>query len=305
MGHPLMANPLSNRVWNQLACSYCGGSLKRSESGADCSNCGLSYPYAASGSLDLRLKKPRQYSLDFELGTPLLPETGFDFVPLKAIENPAVDFSNVVVPRHLTSEILSYFPKASSDSSLALDLGSGAGIHKDVCEHAGFEWVGMDYDAPQAPILGDGHSLPFKNESFEFILCITVLQYIRYPFVMMREAHRVLKPGGRIIGTVAFLEPSHGTSYYHHSHLGAYNSLQYGGFKVERLAPSAEWSVLVALANMGLFHGMPRRVAQMLISPLQLFHQLWWKMGGWISHKNVEETRVRHFTGSLTFIASK
>jgi SAM-dependent methyltransferase len=300
-----MAHPLSNHVWNHLVCGYCGGGLKKAESGADCSHCGLSYPYALSGSLDLRLKRPKKYNLDFDLGTPLLPETGFDFTPLKANETPAVDFSNIVVPRHLTKGILSYFPKASSDSSLALDLGSGAGIHKNVCDCAGFEWVGMDYEAPQAPILGDGHSLPFKDETFEFILCVTVLQYIRYPFVMMREAYRVLKPGGKIIGTVAFLEPSHGTSFYHHSHLGAYNSLQYGGFKVERLAPSAEWSVLVALANMGLFYGMPRPLAQAFISPLQLFHELWWRIGGLISRKNVEETRIRHFTGSLTFVASK
>jgi SAM-dependent methyltransferase len=216
-----------------------------------------------------------------------------------------VDYSNAVPPRHLTRDILSYFPGARSESSLALDLGCGAGAHKDVCERAGFEWVGMDYDAPRAPILGDAHCLPFKDETFEFILCVTVLQYIRYPFVMMREAQRVLKPGGKFIGTVAFLEPSHGTSYYHHSHLGAYNSLQYGGFKVERLAPSREWSVLVALANMGLFHGMPPRMARALVLPLQFLHQLWWRTGGLARGKDVEATRIRHFTGSFTFVASK
>ena len=286
-----MPHGLSNRVWDRLACSYCGAGLKGSERGADCPNCGSSYPYTSSGSLDLRLKKPRQYRLDFDLGTALLPEAGFDFSPLQANEDPAVDFSNAVPPRHLTREILSYFPKAPSDSSLALDLGCGAGVHKNVCERAGFEWVGMDHDAPQAPILGDAHCLPFKDETFEFILCVTVLQYIRYPFVMMREAQRVLKPGGKLIGTVAFLEPSHGTSYYHHSHLGAYNSLHYGGFK--------------ALANMGLFHGMPTRMARALVLPLQFLHELWWRTGGLVRGRDVEATRIRHFTGSFTFVASK
>jgi SAM-dependent methyltransferase len=143
------------------------------------------------------------------------------------------------------------------------------------------------------------------DDSFEFILCVTVLQYVRYPFVMMREAYRALKPGGKFIGTVAFLEPSHGTSFYHHSHLGAFNSLQYGGFTVEQIAPSEKWSVLMALASMGLFHGLPRALSQAIIFPLQLVHKLWWQFAGLITGRNLNELRIRHFTGSFTFIATK
>ena len=176
---------------------------------------------------------------------------------------------------------------------------------EDVCEQAGFEWVGLDYDAAQAPILGDGHALPFKDATFEVILCVTVLQYIRYPFVMMREAYRALKPRGKIIGTVAFLEPSHGTSFYHHSHLGTLNSLQHAGFKVEKLAPSKEWTVLMALAHMGLFYGLPKPISQAIVWPLQSLHQLWWKAGGLATGKNLEDLRIRNFTGSFTFVGTK
>jgi SAM-dependent methyltransferase len=253
----------------------------------------------------LRLKKNRKYDLEFELGNPSLPVDNSKFHPLKLNPDPELDLSGLRVPRHLTKEILSYFPKAKSPNSLMLDLGCGGGIHKDVCEAAGFEWVGLDYEASGAPILGDAHSLPFMDDSFEFILCVTVLQYVRYPFVMMREAYRALKPGGKFIGTVAFLEPSHGTSFYHHSHLGAFNSLQYGGFTVEQIAPSEKWSVLMALASMGLFHGLPRALSQAIIFPLQLVHKLWWQFAGLITGRNLNELRIRHFTGSFTFIATK
>jgi SAM-dependent methyltransferase len=300
-----MAYPISTHIWNTLICYYCGQDLHKTSTGAACPQCNLHFPYTDSGSLDLRLQSRRRYTLDFELGTPLLPEEGFQFNPLALNAQPEVDFSGTSIPRHLTRETLSYFPRARTQESLMLDLGCGGGIHREVCERAGFEWVGLDYDAPEAPLLGDAHSLPFKNETFEFILCVTVLQYIRYPFVMMREAYRVLKPHGKLIGTVAFLEPSHGTSFYHHTHLGAFNSLTYGGFTIERLAPSREWSALMALASMGLFYGLPRFMSQSIVFPLQLLHNLWWRVGGMITGRELEQVRLRHFTGSFTFIASK
>jgi SAM-dependent methyltransferase len=300
-----MAYPIADNIWNILACSYCGQTLEKTRTGAKCSGCNLIYEYSDSGPLDLHIKKPKKYILDFELGTPLFGSEDFLFQPMTANTKPQVDFSGLRIPRHLTKDILSYFPKASSRQSLMLDLGCGGAIHKQVCERAGFEWVGLDYESSKAQILGDGHSLPFNDNSFEFILCVTVLQYVRYPFVMMREAYRVLKPGGKLIGTVAFLEPSHGTSFYHHTHLGIYNSLQYGGFTVEKISPSEKWSGLIAQASMGMFPGMPRIISQSIVFPLQLFHQLWWQLGGLIRGRNLSHVRARHFTGSFTFIASR
>jgi len=300
-----MNSSISSNIWDILTCSYCGNQLKQIDNGAECTNCDLIYQYTPSGSLDLRLKKRKKYRLEFELGTPLLSDDGFNFEPLMRNVNPAVDFSNMSSPWHLTQEILSYFPEAESPDSLMLDLGCGEVIHKSVCEHAGFEWIGLDYNAPKAPILGDAHSLPFKSDSFDFILSIAVLEHIRFPFVMMREAYRVLKPHGRFIGTVAFLEPFHGDSFYHHTHLGTFNSLQYGGFTIEKLAPSEEWSVLLAQASMGLFPKMPPFMSRSIVYPVQLLHKLWWQAGSLITPKSNKYTRIRNTTGAFTFIATK
>ena len=296
---------LSSKLWKILTCSSCGNELKATDLGAECPSCGLAYPTTPSGSLDLRLQKPKKYSLEFELGTPLLPGPGFPFEPLTFNPNPEVDFSKTRVPSHLTREILSYFPKAHSPNSLGLDLGCGEAVHQGVCEQAGFEWVGLDYAAAEAPLLGDVHALPFKDETFEFVLSIAVLEHIRFPFVMMREVYRVLKPHGTFIGTVAFLEPFHGDSFYHHSHLGAYNSLQYGGFTIEKLAPSAEWSVLSAQATMALFPKMPDFLSRSIVFPLQLFHKLWWRAGSLVSPKSNPQTRIMNTTGMFTFIVTK
>jgi len=303
----IMNNKISNDVRNSLMCPHCGSSLHSSNQGVTCGGCQSNYRFSKSGAIDLRLQKPKTYQYHFELGKSLLPESEFDFNLLLENKNPEVDFSAYNVPFHLSKEIMSYFPGAKTDNSLMLDLGCGNMVHREVCKHAGFEHVGLDYDAEEASILGDAHSLPFKDETFEFILSIAVLEHIQFPFVAMKEAYRVLKPNGIFIGTVAFLEPFHGNSFYHHTHLGTYNSLKEGGFKIEKICPSSEWSVLVAQAAMGLFPKMPHFFSKLIVMPLQMLHKIWWRIGRIVSKKDsaTEGARVRKTTGAFTFIARK
>lgn len=302
-----MRNNLSKRIWDILACPYCGKSLLMINNGAKCPNCHEEYVYSNGGQLDLRLRRKKLYPLQFELGTNLLPERGFDFKVLKKTPFPQVDFTKIKVPWHLTEELMSYFPTAKGNNSIMLDLGCGSTVHREVCEHAGFEYVGLDYDSSDAQILGDAHAIPFRDNSFEFILSIAVLEHIRYPFVMMKETYRVLKPGGKFIGTVAFLEPFHDDSFYHHTHLGTYNSLKSAAFEIEHIAPSADWSVLIAQANMSLFPKLPRLFSKSLVLPLHLLHRIWWKLGYLVTHsdKVSEKYRILHTTGVFSFIATK
>jgi SAM-dependent methyltransferase len=302
-----MAYKISNVLWNAIACPYCGATLQQQKLNQKiiCNDCQSEYSYTKSGSLDLRLQQQKTYQYDCTLGTSLLPKSGFHFGKLLENSNPEIDYSNYDIPSHLSKEIMSYFPKAKNNKSLMLDLGCGNMVHKNVCEHANFEHVGLDYGAEEALILGDAHALPFKNESFEFILSSAVLEHIRYPFIAMKEAYRVLKPNGIFIGSVAFLEPFHGDSFYHHSHLGTYNSLKEGGFKIEYICPNDKWSVLDAQASMALFPKMPRFFSKLLVMPIQVFHKIWWKIGGIISNKATEETRVRNTAGAFIFIVRK
>lgn len=303
-----MTFPLSNNVWNTLKCSYCGESLNKTALGAECPGCSLQYPYTPAGALDLRLKKTKKYDLQFELGVPFAPDDELQVRPLKAASTPQVDFSDMRVPTHMTKELMSYFPKAKSHNSLMLDLACGAAVHKGLCETAGFEWVGADYDdSSRAPILADAHALPFEDNTFECILSVAAIQLFRYPLVMMKEAYRVLKPNGIFLGTVAFLEPFHDDGFYHHTHRGAINSLQYGGFTVEKLAPSEQWSALVAQASMGLFPKMPRFMSRSIVYPVHLLHKLWWQTGSLITRNpNADKyVRIRNNTAAFAFVASK
>lgn len=205
----------------------------------------------------------------------------------------------------MTDELLSHFPSASDDDSLMLDLGCGNGVHRTICEHAGFEWIGIDIESQAAPYLSDAHALPFENNTFEFVLSIAVLEHIENPFQMMSEVYRVLKPGGKVIGTVAFLEPYHSRSYFHHSPLGTLHILDSAGFEEVSIGPG--WHSLDAQAQNALFPKMPDLLGSALIKPIKSFHKLWFAVGRRIFN-DIETTELyrRHSTaGGVQFIGNK
>lgn len=293
---------LSPKIWSILRCPACAASLAPVEAGASCMSCGTAYPRGAA-ALDLRLQRPKRVTAEFVLESPLVPP-GLEFRELEKREPGEVDFSGVRVPYHLTPELMSYFPRGTLGTTM-LDLGCGTGRHREICEHAGFEYVGLDYGEPGAMLFGDGHALPFADGSFDAIMSIAVLEHIRYPFIMAQEAARVLKPGGVFLGTVAFLEPFHQNSFYHHTHLGTCNTLVHAGFEIERIAPSREWDVLAAQSRMGLFPKMPRMLSAAIIGPLRALHRLWWWLGSFVNPKANEAARVRDHTGAFAFVVRK
>lgn len=95
-----------------------------------------------------------------------------------------------------------YFDKWSKMMSYAdkkgkvLEIGSGPGMFKQFCPRA----VLLDViKNPWIDVVGDGVHLPFRKSSIETIIFVDVLHHVRDPIAFLKEAQRVLKPGGRII----------------------------------------------------------------------------------------------------------
>lgn len=74
-------------------------------------------------------------------------------------------------------------------------------------------------------VLAVGESLPFATNSFDAAVSLAVLEHVRDPFRCARELIRVVKPGGRIMASVPFLQPVHGypNHYYNMTQQGLEN----------------------------------------------------------------------------------
>ena len=95
-----------------------------------------------------------------------------------------------------------------------LDVGCA---HSTIRSHLRCDrYYGLDYPATathlygtRPDIFGDASRLPVADAAVDTVLLIDVVEHLREPGAALREAARVLKPGGRLLMTVPFAYPLH------------------------------------------------------------------------------------------------
>jgi len=101
-------------------------------------------------------------------------------------------------------------------------LDCGAGRRDEYYDNiVNFEIV--DYDTTD--VIGVAEMLPFIDNAFDAVISLSVLEHVKDPFLCAREISRVLKPGGKLICSVPFLQPFHGypDHYYNMTSQGLKN----------------------------------------------------------------------------------
>ncbi len=82
-----------------------------------------------------------------------------------------------------------------------LDIGSGTAHIKEVRSDV----ISTDILAfPGIDVVADAHILPFANGAFSAIIMLDVLHHLERPIEFLKEASRVLRPGGRL----SMIEPA-------------------------------------------------------------------------------------------------
>lgn len=94
-----------------------------------------------------------------------------------------------------------------------LDVGCGRKPHAPFVPAT--RYTGLNIDSPvtrelaAADIFYGGGRLPFADASFDAVLCSQVLEHVFMPEDFLREVHRVLRPGGRLLLATPFVWDEH------------------------------------------------------------------------------------------------
>lgn len=70
------------------------------------------------------------------------------------------------------------------------------------------KYVNIDKDA-EPDFLCDAVSIPVEDNSYDGIILAEVLEHIYQPKTIIKEAFRILKPGGHLLITIPFMYPMH------------------------------------------------------------------------------------------------
>jgi SAM-dependent methyltransferase len=123
------------------------------------------------------------------------------------------DFQYSTIHRDLSK----YLPNVMGN---VLDVGCGLQPYRHLFP-AGINYTGIDISESRNhfgyqtsdTLYYSGKTWPVKSKSMNFILCTETLEHVANPDIFLKEAFRVLKPGGKILLTVPFAARWHFIPY--------------------------------------------------------------------------------------------
>ena len=128
--------------------------------------------------------------------------------------------------------------------------------------------------APNINVTADGHELPFKDGMFDGVIIQAVLEHVKYPAKIIREAQRILKPGGYLYVETPFMQGVHGATDFQRYTLeglkllcGEFNLIDAG----------------ICVGPASAFINSCHAYLSLLFSlDIKIFHKFWRVFWGWV-----------------------
>lgn len=131
----------------------------------------------------------------------------------------------------------------SNLSGSVLDIGGKKNNKRGNFSHLDYEQINLTFlniDEFTGPdILATAENIPSKDNTYDAVLIIELLEHVENPNNVLNEAHRVLKKGGVAIVTMPFMYPVHAdpNDFQRWTKSKMENELIIAGFTIDNIMP--------------------------------------------------------------------
>lgn len=124
-----------------------------------------------------------------------------------------------------------FLNKYVDDSHITINLGSGnTDIGKNIINADIFQY-------PNTDLVCDIAKLPIKSNSIDRVLILCVLEHVPVPEDVVKEIHRILKPGGMVCSIFPFMQGFHASPYDYSRRTGEGVRYLFKEYEVIELSP--------------------------------------------------------------------
>jgi SAM-dependent methyltransferase len=116
-------------------------------------------------------------------------------------------------------------------------------------------WVHLDLDPHRVPdVRADVERLPLADDSFDVVICLEVLEYVKDVVTALGEMHRVLRAGGTLLLSTPFMHRADtADDYWRFTDPGLRHLLAQTGYRVVSVRPhGAALSVAMSVLKYAL-----------------------------------------------------
>lgn len=110
---------------------------------------------------------------------------------------------------YLINDIKNYLQKIDSDT-LIVDIGCGTKPYRQFVDET-VRYIGVDLDSKNenVDIISSAYNINLESNIADYVISFQVLEHLEEPFLMLTEAHRLLRSGGEICLTFPMSEHLH------------------------------------------------------------------------------------------------
>ena len=168
-------------------------------------------------------------------GVPVLrtvePDEQLDFYTQEKKLLRGKNSANLAIPR---------IRNAFERGDLILELGAGI----DTCDLPNLVKTDAFVYSPALDYVVDAHSMPFADNTFDFVYSLAVFEHLHSPWIAAKEIYRVLKPGGKVYILTAFMQHLHGYPYHYFNMTTMGLQRIFSDFEIIKCVPSPHCSLL-------------------------------------------------------------